>query len=465
MTRSFLPAGTFTGLCLDGLMSDDDCRALRDRVEAAGFAATGRGYPDGYRNNDRLVFDDPALAAALFERARAALPPILDAGGRRWVLVGLNPRFRACRYRDGQQFCIHRDGPHCPDDDTRSWLTLQIYLDDGGAFAGGRTRFYADADGAERWAAVEPVRGRAIVFDHRAWHDGEAVTRGVKRVLRTDVMYRAETVAPRAVDTLGRHRGYVWRVVARGDGSIASSGRDGTVRIWRGDTPAVHELGAGSVTALVESGGQLWCGTRGGEILAIDPATGPARVARLDGAVLDLAAVPGGVVAALASGQLVRLGAGARSAEWSVQVHDGWAWSVAPLRTAHGDAVISCGDDGRLVTVSLQGEIRALDLRGVSLRAVAVTEAGAVLAGDAHGRVHRRGAQPLVAHDAAITALAGAGALWVSASEDGRVRVWYGVRCIDEHVADDAVRSVALTPTGVAWAGYDSAVRFTHHRW
>src|SRR5439155_17927891 len=131
-----------------------------------------------------------SLAARLFEQLRSRLPGELVIDGVRWELAGLNPRFRACRYRDGQAFCIHRDGPFVPSDDVRSHLTVQLYLDDAPDRVGGRTRFYADARGEVQWAAITPARGSAIVFDHRAWHDGEAVTAGIKHVLRTDAMYR-----------------------------------------------------------------------------------------------------------------------------------------------------------------------------------------------------------------------------------------------------------------------------------
>src|ERR1043166_2406508 len=190
----FLPKGSFVGLLLAEAI--DDCDRLVTDLTKRGFAPTGEFYPSGYRDNDRLVFDDLALAVAWFERLQPKLPgEFIDATGMRWELCGLNSRFRACRYQDGQGFCIHRDGPHVPAEDTRSFLTVQLYLDDDPARVGGRTRFYADPGGEQLWAAIEPRRGTVIVFDHRVWHDGEAVTRGVKHVLRTDVMYRRASPA------------------------------------------------------------------------------------------------------------------------------------------------------------------------------------------------------------------------------------------------------------------------------
>src|SRR5690348_9311403 len=92
-------------ILLPGVVSEAECEALIAAAERQGFAASGNRYPDGYRNNDRLVRDDAELAAWLFERIRDQLPG---------APLRLNPRFRFCRYRDGQQFVVHRDGAWAP---------------------------------------------------------------------------------------------------------------------------------------------------------------------------------------------------------------------------------------------------------------------------------------------------------------------------------------------------------------
>jgi hypothetical protein len=415
--------GDAVGFAIAGLFDRATCDALRARLDGVGFAATGRAYPGGYRDNDRVVVDDAAMAAAWFDRARRWLPETLDRDGARWRLVGLNPRFRGCRYRGGQAFCVHRDGPYVPADDERSWLTMQLYLDDGAGFRGGRTRFYAGADGGAPVAAVMPVAGTAIVFDHGAWHDGEAVVEGTKHVLRTDVMYRREGPAARA-----GHRGYAWRVIARAGGTLASSGRDGTVREWLdGAQLAVHHVAAGSVTALCERAGVLWFGTRAGVVAPI----GGVDV-DVGGAVLDLAPSRYGVVAALSTGEVVAVDTSVRARR---RVHAGWAWGVATL----GDRVWSCGDDER---------------------AIAVRADGALLVGDAGGGVTWIGRPRRVLHAGAVTSVAfGPGERWASGGEDGVVVVLDGDRELARHVSADFVRSVTFTADGaVAWCGYDGVV-------
>src|SRR5687768_7581561 len=60
------------------------------------------------RNNERVVFDHPVLAAEMFERARPFLPAALDGQ----ALVGFNERWRFYRYGPGQAFKPHRDGAY-----------------------------------------------------------------------------------------------------------------------------------------------------------------------------------------------------------------------------------------------------------------------------------------------------------------------------------------------------------------
>ena len=57
-----------------------------------------------------------------------------------------------------------------------------IYLNED--FEGGFTDFSS--------FRVYPVEGMALCFQHQMSHEGATVTRGLKYVLRTDVMYQFE---------------------------------------------------------------------------------------------------------------------------------------------------------------------------------------------------------------------------------------------------------------------------------
>lgn len=443
--RSMEGVGPLPSARLVGLLSPAACAELVRALEARGFAPTGGAYPPSYRDNDRLVLDDPALAAALFARVRDALPDTLTFEGTRWTLDGLNPRFRACRYRDGQAFCVHRDGPWVADPARRTLLTLQLYLNGAEAFRGGHTRFYADATAAHTTHAARPAAGDAIAFDHAAWHDGEPVHEGTKYVLRTDVLFRRAPAERALAPGARRHEGYAWCVTALADGTLASGGRDGRVLQWRDGPPAATDLRDGSVVALgaLPDGGWV-AGTRAGRLHLRGPSL-EATVA-LPGAVLSLhvagplvhAALSDGSVASLRDGRLVR----------HEPRHAGWAWAV--LDTPAGLA--SVGADGRLVLEAREA------LRVDAALTALCWHRGALLAGDARGRVHGPGGSQ-ARHAGAVTSLASLGAdLLASTGEDGRLALTDGGALAWEHRSPDFVRSAARTPRGVAWCGYDGYV-------
>ncbi|PRP96315.1 prolyl hydroxylase family protein [Enhygromyxa salina] len=185
-------AGDAHCFTVDGLFDADECARWIARAEALGFGDapinTGRGelrVPE-IRNNDRTMLDDPGAAAALFERLEPVLPPDTEMYGKAFPLTGLNERLRFYRYAPGQRFALHRDGHYTrPDGSERSRLSLLVYLNED--FEGGQTLFFG-AGTSELDRAV-PRTGRVLVFPHGMYHEGGIVERGLKYVLRTDVMY------------------------------------------------------------------------------------------------------------------------------------------------------------------------------------------------------------------------------------------------------------------------------------
>ena len=107
-----LPPGLGWCRVVPGFLPAQECRQLIAAAEARGFAGAGTDYPPSYRNNDRQVVDDPALADRLLQCLRPHVPATLQAGGERWQLHSLNERLRLCRYRPGQAFHLHQDGVH-----------------------------------------------------------------------------------------------------------------------------------------------------------------------------------------------------------------------------------------------------------------------------------------------------------------------------------------------------------------
>jgi prolyl 4-hydroxylase len=166
---------------IDAVLDDDECSAMVERAESIGFeiatinAWEGPRVDTKVRNNDRVIVDDFDLAQDLWSRVRDRIPPL--RGGRQ--VRGLNERFRFYRYKPGQKFAWHSDGPFQRENGEISLLTFMIYLNDG--YRGGGTRF--------EWTEVSGKCGMALVFDHGLIHEGAELTEGMKYVLRSDVMY------------------------------------------------------------------------------------------------------------------------------------------------------------------------------------------------------------------------------------------------------------------------------------
>lgn len=171
---------------MDEVLSGSECKAAIARTERYGFADAPINTAGGFaihhevRNNTRVMYDNPALAAALWSRVADAIPRTPRARAPGWTAAGLNERFRTYRYEVHQQFRWHTDGSFRRHDREQSFFTLMVYLNDD--FTGGATDFHG--------FSIQPRTGRALVFDHPLLHQGATVTAGVKYVLRTDVMYR-----------------------------------------------------------------------------------------------------------------------------------------------------------------------------------------------------------------------------------------------------------------------------------
>jgi predicted 2-oxoglutarate/Fe(II)-dependent dioxygenase YbiX len=175
-----------------GLVSADECQAWIAHGEALGFVEAsvltrdGRQMRTDIRNNDRVAWNAPELAAKLWPRCRPYLPDPFEGG----VPVGLDPSFRFYRYDVGQQFKRHRDGVVHRTPSEFSRFTVLLYLNDD--FTGGETVFHDDAivGGQRREYVVVPRRGDALFFRHDWWHEGKPLFAGRKYVLRTDAFYR-----------------------------------------------------------------------------------------------------------------------------------------------------------------------------------------------------------------------------------------------------------------------------------
>ena len=161
---------------VDDVYTADECRGFIRRIESAKpEIATNNPL---YRDQDRVIVDDPEVGADLFRRLRPHLPAKMGE----LTLVGVNDRLRMYRYQPGQQFAPHMDHWYRPDDAHVTLHTVLAYFNED--FTGGETRFMEQVE-----ATVVPKTGRVAIFQHKLRHEGCEVTSGIKYAMRSDVIY------------------------------------------------------------------------------------------------------------------------------------------------------------------------------------------------------------------------------------------------------------------------------------
>lgn len=166
---------------VDDVYTPQECKSFIEYIESSA-PSLATNNPE-YRDQDRVMKDDPDTADELFRR----LAPHLPASIGPFTLLGLNPRLRFYRYREGQQFKPHMDHWYRPSQTQITLHTVLIYFN--GDFEGGETRFMEQVEDL-----ITPRPGLAAIFQHKMRHQGCPVVRGKKYALRTDVIYQAPDI-------------------------------------------------------------------------------------------------------------------------------------------------------------------------------------------------------------------------------------------------------------------------------
>lgn len=235
--QHILPNSGFTCFVIPSLFNQAECESLLSTNIKNSFQKAIANYPTYYRNNDRLVLDNEALANELFQKVKPYLPEtielnsLIQSENGTWQLKELNSRLRFCKYSANQYFHRHLDGVHYRSDTVQSKLTFMIYLNSATEFTGGRTLFFKTKDTDEIWASYIPKQGDLIVFDHNVWHEGEVLSTGEKFVLRSDILYSRIT-GPAKKEPFTGHLGYIWSLLQFNDTTLLSGGRDTTIKVW-----------------------------------------------------------------------------------------------------------------------------------------------------------------------------------------------------------------------------------------
>jgi len=93
-------------ITVNDVYSSEHCQQLILSSEANGYneaaidTGAGQRIIKDIRNNDRIFFDDYALAQQLYKKVHAYLPECING----WKPYSLNERFRFYRYKQGHYF-------------------------------------------------------------------------------------------------------------------------------------------------------------------------------------------------------------------------------------------------------------------------------------------------------------------------------------------------------------------------
>eukprot|EP00966_Prymnesium_polylepis_P210135 4866646-Prymnesium_polylepis.1 len=200
---------------LRNVLSPAECKGYIEAAAALGMQSVQvNGYERRVRVCSRVAAASEVLAGRLFDRIAPFLSPIdltdpclssrpagIPADRRRtfWRPHGLNELFRICKYDPGGHFAPHLDGGHVRSGTDCSMQTVMLYLNE--EYEGGHTRFFDDSQAAYREpdpakvvCTYVPRRGDALIFHSELMHDGEALRRGQKWILRSEVMYKVRDV-------------------------------------------------------------------------------------------------------------------------------------------------------------------------------------------------------------------------------------------------------------------------------
>jgi len=199
---------------LSNVLSASECAHVAALSEAMGYTpdapvSLGRNIR---RNENCVIIADDTLWRPIWERVRQHMPPIVDGGGP----AGLNQRWRLYKYGEEDIFRIHTDGSW-PGSAVRggrlvrdafgdrwSQLTFLIYLD--ADYDGGETSFFVPTAGSRgregELVSVRVPQGSVLCFFHgehelSLLHEGSLVTRGLKRIVRSDVLYYRPGAQPK----------------------------------------------------------------------------------------------------------------------------------------------------------------------------------------------------------------------------------------------------------------------------
>ncbi|MHA2403537.1 MAG: 2OG-Fe(II) oxygenase family protein [Candidatus Kariarchaeaceae archaeon] len=223
-------------ITIPNVLSPSDCKTLINQAEEAGFkpsALSGGGHGQhpttGARTSQFYVREDEKLAERIWDKVGNFVPKSLRhikyvpymhtvTHGDEFEPISISPHMRFYKYDPGQFVLKHddyrmerfrRDSKTGQYYQQMTFLTLLVYLNDD--FENGNTAFWTkyaqvgtsghcrflrnDNDNDFNKAnppadlKIKPQTGMVLINDHMIQHEGEAPQKGVKYIVRTDILH------------------------------------------------------------------------------------------------------------------------------------------------------------------------------------------------------------------------------------------------------------------------------------
>lgn len=161
-------------------ISSSVCRDYVQQGDVVGWGPTNIGElnPLFSRSQAAIDIDMPVLFAAI----QSTVPPQLDGMD---IVALAGPRTACMRYSAGEYFGLHTDSPFVAEDGALTKLSLVLYLNDD--YTGGETVFPDQA------LEVRPEIGTILLFPPNLRHMSKPIIRGIKYIIRSEVLYRSSS--------------------------------------------------------------------------------------------------------------------------------------------------------------------------------------------------------------------------------------------------------------------------------
>ena len=158
-------------------VSPSVCRDYVQQGDRVGWSPTNISELDPSFSRSHAVIN--VDAQTLFAAVRHIAPPTLD---EMHIVSLAEQRTQLMRYREGEYFGVHTDAPFVAQDGAITKLSLVLYLNDD--YAGGETIF------PDLGLEVRPEVGKILLFPPDLSHMSKPISRGMKYIIRSEVLYR-----------------------------------------------------------------------------------------------------------------------------------------------------------------------------------------------------------------------------------------------------------------------------------